>query len=303
VTGVQTCALPIYIILAGVKKGAASIDPPSVTISHSQGLDDLSHPLIQQTPLRFIIDDRQKDPVLHLPINDIDTHLLQSFRRWHATLATYSLEISTGPVVPFRSSAMLASVDKVKQGEAVPLLWLQHVHRMRIEWPLEDFEKPQGVLRQASQKLFVKNATQVVLRRFSAKEEPRRITAAVLPDGAFGTQQIALENHLNYLYRPAGTLSYEEAVGIAAFLNSTLVDRYFRITNGNTQVNATELRILPLPLWERLARIGERVAALQDGHDHNTMEQIIIEELGDDLHFRIPQPQKDNEVKARFKGT
>ncbi len=271
------------IILAGVKKGVASVDPPFVTISRSRGLDDLAHPLIQQAPSRFIIDDRQKDPVLHLPVSDIDTHLLQAFRRWNASLATYGLEISTGPVVPFRSSDMLTSSDRVKRGEAVPFLWLQHVHRMSVEWPLEGFDKPQGVLRQASQKLFVKNATQVILRRFSAKEEPRRITAAVLRGGAFGTEQIALENHLNYLYRPSGTLSYEEALGIAAFLNSTLVDRYFRITNGNTQVNATELRKLPLPPWERLTRIGERVAGPEDGYDHDFIEQIIMEELGEDL--------------------
>ncbi len=271
------------IILAGVKKGVASVDPPSVAISRSRGLDDLAHPLIQQAPRRFIIDDKQKDPVLHLPVSDIDTHLLQAFRRWNASLATYGLEISTGPVVPFRSSDMLASIDKVKQGEAVPLLWLQHVHRMHVEWPLQNFEKPQGVLRQASQKLFVKNTTQVILRRFSAKEEPHRITAAVLPDRAFGTDQVALENHLNYLYRPGGTLSYEEAVGIAAFLDSTLVDRYFRITNGNTQVNATELRKLPLPPWERLTHIGKRVAILEDGHDHDAIEQFIMEELGEDL--------------------
>src|SRR6266581_4414275 len=332
------------IILAGVKKGAASVDPPSVTISCSRGLDDLAHPLIQQVPLRFIIDDKQQNLVLHLPVSDIDTHLLQTFRRWNATLATYGLEISTGPVVPFRSSALLASADKVKQGEAVPLLWLQHVHHMSIEWPLQNFDKPQGVLRQASQKLFVKNATQVILRRFSAKEEPRRITAAVLLDGAFGTEQIALENHLHYLYRPGGTLSYEEAVGIAAFLNSTLLDRYFRITNGNTQVNATELRKLPLPPWERLTRIGERVAALEEGHDHellfsrgfqgasqapwqgvgcphphpliqppkaaqkerdlnsydqDAIEQIVMEELREDLHFRIPKSQKDNEINDK----
>src|SRR6266699_2943277 len=284
------------IILAGVKKGVASVDPPSVAISRSRGLDDLAHPLIQQAPRRFIIDDKQKDPVLHLPVSDIDTHLLQAFRRWNAILATYGLEISTGPVVPFRSSDMLASVDKVKQGEAVPLLWLQHVHRMSIEWPLENFDKPQGVLCQAGQKLFVKNATQIILRRFSTKEEPRRITAATLPHRAFGTEQIALENHLNYLYRPGGPLSYEEAVGIAAFLNSTLVDRYFRIANGNTQVNATELRKLPLPPWERLTRIGERLAALEEGHDHDAMEQIIVKELGEHLHFRISQPQTDNEV-------
>ena len=88
-------------------------------------------------------------------------------------------------------------------------------------------------------------------------------------------------------------------MGIAAFLNSTLVDRYFRITNGNTQVNATELRKLPLPPWERLTRIGERAAAMEDGHHYDAIDQIIMEELGEDLHFRIPKPQKDNEVNDK----
>ncbi len=271
------------IILAGVKKGVASIDPLSVIISRSRGLDDLAYPLTQEAPRRFIIDDKQKDPVLHLPVSDIDTHLLQAFRRWHAFLATYGLEISTGPVVPFRSTDMLTSIENVKSGETVPLLWLQHVHRMRIEWPLKDFDKPQGVFHSAGRKLLVKNSTMIILRRFSAKEEPRRITAAILPDGAFGTEKIALENHLNYIYRPDETLSYEEAVGIAAFLNSTLVDRYFRITNGNTQVNATELRKLPLPAWEALTRIGKRVTSLQDERNYDAMEHIIMEELEEDL--------------------
>jgi len=271
------------IILAGVRKGIASLDPPFVTISRSRGLDDLAHPLIQEVQRRLIIDDKQKDPVLHLPTSDIDTHLLQAFRRWNNRLAICGLEISTGPVVPFRALDMLTSVESVKQGKAVPLLWLQHVRRMDIKWPSERFDKPQGVSRQADQKLLVKNTTQIILRRFSAKEEPRRITAAVLSEGVFDTDLIALENHLNYLYRPGGTLSYEEAIGIAAFLNSTLVDRYFRITNGNTQVNATELRKLPMPPWEQLIRIGQQVVNLQIEQDFEAIERVLMEELGKDL--------------------
>jgi len=271
------------IILAGVRKGVSSVEPPLVTISQSRGLLDLAHPLVQQTPRRLIIDEKQKDPVLHLPTSDIDTHLLQAFRRWNNRLATYGLEISTGPVVPFRAADMLTTVEHVRQGEAVPLLWLQHVRRMDIVWPLDHFDKPQGVSYQADQKLFVKNSTQIILRRFSAKEEPRRITAAVLSTGAFDTELIALENHLNYLYRPGGMLSDEEAIGITAFLNSTLVDRYFRITNGNTQVNATELRKLPLPQHEQLTHIGERVVKLQNKQDFDAIEHIIMEELGEDL--------------------
>ncbi len=263
------------IIVAGIRKGVAAMDSPFVSISRSQGLDDLVHPLIQQAQRRLIIDEKQKDPVLHLPTSDIDTHLLQAFRHWNNRLVTYGLEISTGPVVPFRATNLLTSLEDVRQGKAVPLLWLQNVHRMDIKWPLENFNKPQAVFLQADQKLLVKNATQVILRRFSAKEEPRRITAAVLSACSFDTELVGLENHLNYLYRPVGTLSYEEAVGIAAFLNSTLVDRYFRITNGNTQVNATELRKLPLPPWEQLTRIGQRVVNSQIEQDFDASRMYL----------------------------
>ncbi len=271
------------IILAGARKGIASLDSPFVSISRSRGLNDLAHPLVQDVQRRLIIDDKQKDPVLHLPTSDIDTHLLQAFRHWNNRLATYGLEISTGPVVPFRAPHMLTSVESVKQGKAFPLLWLQHVRRMDIKWPLEHFDKPQGILQQADPKLLVKNTTQVILRRFSAKEEPRRVTAAVLPEDAFSTELIGLENHLNYLYRPGNTLSHEEAIGIAAFLNTTLVDRYFRITNGNTQVNATELRKLPLPPLEQLTHIGQQVVNLQIEQDFDATERIVMEELGKDL--------------------
>ena len=271
------------IILAGVKKGIAATDDFYVSISRSRGIKDLAHPLIQQLQRSLIIDARQKDPILHLPTSDIDLHLLEAFRRWINRLATFGLEISTGPVVPFRAQDMLTSVEKVRQGKAVPLLWLQHVHRMDIKWPLAHFDKPQGVLRETDQKLLVRNTTQILLRRFSAKEEARRITAAVLAEGLFDTDLVALENHLNYLYRPGGVISIEEATGIAAFLNSSLVDRYFRIGNGNTQVNATELRRLPLPQLEQLIRIGQQVIHLQIEQDFDATEQVIMDVLEKDL--------------------
>jgi adenine-specific DNA-methyltransferase len=271
------------IILAGTRKSIASVDSPTITISQSRGLEDLTYPLTREMRRNLIIDQKEKDPILHLPTSDLDTHLLQTFRGWKNTLATHGLEISTGPVVPFRSTEMLTSTEQVKQGVAVPLLWLQHVHRMDIQWPLQDFDKPQGILRQAGPKLLVKNATQIVIRRFSAKEELRRITAAVLQEGTFGSEYIGLENHLNYLYRLNGILSYEEAVGLAVFLNSSLVDRYFRIANGNTQVNATELRKLPLPDWQQLVAIGKQVVSQHLEHDFDATEHIIMDILRKDL--------------------
>ncbi len=271
------------IVLCGTKKATGSVDTPYVTISRSHGLHDLAHSLIQQVKRQLIIDDKEQDPMLYLPMSDIDVHLLQAFARWKNYLATYRLEISTGPVVPFRHTDTLTTLENVSLDKAVPLLWLQHVRRMKITWPLSTFDKQQAVLCQAGRKLLVHNGTQIVLRRFSAKEEPHRITAAVLREGTFGTASIALENHLNYIYRPQGALSYAEAVGLAAFLNSSLVDRYFRIASGNTQVSATELRKFPLPPQEKIVGIGEQIIDKQVEEDAEASEQIIMDILKQDL--------------------
>jgi hypothetical protein len=58
---------------------------------------------------------------------------------------------------------------------------------------------------------------------------------------------------------PGAGLNVEEARGLAALLNSQVLDEYIRVVSGNTQVSATELRALPLPGRSFILRLG-RVA-------------------------------------------
>ena len=69
---------------------------------------------------------------------------------------------------------------------------------------------------------------------------------------------------MNYIYRPKGKLSKTLTLGLSALLNSSLLDSYFRISNGNTQVSATEIRAMPLPPLEVIEEIGNGVNALAD---------------------------------------
>ena len=49
-------------------------------------------------------------------------------------------------------------------------------------------------------------------------------------------------------------------MGLSVYLNSSLVDHYFRQFNGHTQVNATDLRSLQYPDREMLERLGKKMS-------------------------------------------
>ena len=70
-------------------------------------------------------------------------------------------------------------------------------------------------------------------------------------------EQIGFENHLNVFHQKKKGLPEALALGLAVYLNSTLIDNYFRQFNGHTQVNATDLRLLKYPNKEELLMLGE----------------------------------------------
>ncbi len=146
-------------------------------------------------------------------------------------------------------------------------------------WPLERRGKPTAFrVCQASLKHVVPTRNYVLLRRFSAKEERRRLTASWLLQAEESRPYLALENHLNYVYHADRELAAEETYGLTALFNSALLDRYFRVISGNTQVNATEIRAIRFPPLELVAKIGERLKTL-GGYQPEKVEAIVLEVL------------------------
>jgi len=70
---------------------------------------------------------------------------------------------------------------------------------------------------------------------------------------------LGFENHLNYFHAGGKGLDRNLAAGLFAFLNSTVVDQYFRRFSGHTQVNATDLRKLPYPDRDTLKAMGSEL--------------------------------------------
>ena len=71
-------------------------------------------------------------------------------------------------------------------------------------------------------------------------------------------------------------MNEDEALGLAALINTELLDTYFRVSSGNTQVSATELRAMPLPPREMIVSIGQRVRKQTVGESLDKIVRGVI---------------------------
>lgn len=217
----------------------------AIAVSSSHGVSDLNDADVPRWPVRQVLGGAPEFMVT-IPDTTAEHDLAGMGLRLH----DLGLKVSTGPVVGFRAATHL----RIQAGPStVPMLWMPHVRCMNIVWPrghrAEHIDANAG-----SAWMLLPNQPMVILRRFSPKEDVRRITAAPYV-GDLPGEYIGLENHLNVIHG-AQALSHFAAQGLAAYLNSLPVDRHLRRLLGSTQINAIELRNLPVPDHETLEGIG-----------------------------------------------
>jgi adenine-specific DNA-methyltransferase len=253
--------------------GKNLLNKSKITVSSSNSLRDLEKPKIKSIDGSDIIDLNSKEKILHIPINNNEEKIIKIFKGWSGNLNKYNLQISTGPVVSFRAKDFL-SVEQEDNSYA-PLFDLQNVESMNFQHPINKKNKPQYVkISNETTQILLPNKNYVLLRRFSAKEDDKRLIAAPYFMDVAISDTIGIENHLNYIYRPNGNMNRNEVLGIAALLNSKLFDNYFRIFNGNINVSATELRAMSLPSLDVVKEIGNQLI-LKNKFDYSVIEEII----------------------------
>ena len=234
---------------------------------------------------------RPDDPgqFVHIATNDLEQGIVERMGHFTATLSDLGLAVSTGPVVDFR---LKKDLKQDSAAGTVPLLYTTHFQNGTLQWPKET-KKPNAIQVSAqSRKLLWPNTGHyVVTRRFTTKEESRRIVASVY-DSSLPGELIGFENHLNVFHAGQKGFSRSLAVGLRVFLNSSLVDRFFRQFNGHTQVNATDLRALRYPDRETLNRIGQQAG--DTALSQRQMDDIIEREVA-------PVAATDNPLTAQRK--
>lgn len=212
-------------------------------------------------PIADVVQPGDKNAFIRLTISDEDADLARRVQALPCSLEDLGIKVSTGRVVDFRARDQLRK-DPGK--DTAPLIYAGHMKNSRIIWPIEGFKKSNALaIDDHTRPQLVPAGRYVLTKRFSSKEEKRRIVAAIYD----APEPAGIDNKMNYFHSGGTGLPDDLAVGLCAFLNSTAVDDYFRLFSGHTQVNATDLRTLHYPTRQQLEKIGKLAPEGQEAID------------------------------------
>ena len=242
-------------IIFSTRMGIAT-NEDQVVISSSFGSN--GEMIERSVPHAEVVNPNDADYFVHIVADDEDAAIGHKMALLPTRLHQLTLEVSTGRVVDFRSKEHL----RAESGpDTAPLLYQGNLRGGGIVWP-GSVRKPTSIVAcPATSKLLLPAETYVLVKRFTAKEERRRVSASVFEASDVPTADVGFENHLNVFHIGGRGLDGRIARGLAAWLNSTVVDRYFRSFNGHTQVNATDLRRLPYPAMDELLALGDAIGS------------------------------------------
>lgn len=245
----DTNVLQEAIVVSATRGASPDVVQLRTSHDHNSGISSRSVPYQQVVT----------DDFIHVPASEKDAEAV-AWMSAHVThtLADLGLTVSTGRVVDFRSRDML---HHERLDGAAPMVNSTHLRGGISEHPLPTAKKPQWFKTdpKIEARLLVPGGTYVLIKRFSAKEEKRRVVAAVWESA----EPVAFDNKLNYVHQSGAGLDPDVAQGLTVFLNSTRLDDYFRVFSGHTQVNATDLRQMKFPTVEQLRLLAPTNTASQ----------------------------------------
>ena len=175
-----------------------------------------------------------------------------------ARLSDWGYRVSTGPLVWNRFKPQLR--ERAVRG-ALPLVWAEAVTADgRFIFRAEKKNHAPYFKVEVGDDWLVVDQPSVLVQRTTAKEQPRRLIAAELPQEFVEKHGgVIVENHLNMVR--ATSVAKVCAAAVAAILNSDVVDQLFRCISGSVAVSAFELEAIPLPPASEMKKIEKLVSS------------------------------------------
>lgn len=259
------------IILHAVKAAPA---PGQVVISSSSGTPD--GPIhSRRIAYHRVVSPDDAEQFIHVVPEDRSEMAPAPVEKLPASLPDLGLSVSTGRVVDFRARGSLRQESGT---DTVPLIYPCHFNGGLVHWPKLRTRKPNAIVNdERTRDLLLPSGIYVLVKRFTTKEERKRLVACIYDPREIDASAVGFENHLNYFHVNGRGMNWELAKGLAAFLNFSPLDRYFRQFNGHTQVNATDLRCLKYPGRADLEDLGRKIADPDMGQEE--LDALLRNEL------------------------
>lgn len=254
-----------------IKVRRTHLKPKEVMITSSNSCNDFADITKLKVPYDAVVSG--EDLYVYLPTSEEEIEVIKKINTYHTTFPEEGVRMKTGIVVDFRQWGELR---KEPGDHILPLFYSQHIKDGRVnhqpsgkeyDWIID--EKP-GLIQ--------KNKNYVFIKRFTAKEERRRLQCGVYSPSDFKEYKyIGTQNKINFVDKVDGTeMDAQTTYGVYALLNSTLFDMYYRILNGSTQVNSTEINSIPVPPASMIKKIGEQILLSKDLSTDNC-DRVISE--------------------------
>lgn len=162
--------------------------------------------------------------------------------------------------------------------DALPLIWGNGVRQYQFTGLGNRKGRASHALLDSKTASIVTKGDALLVKRMTAKEEARRLVACRVPKTlADSDAGYFAENHVNLLLaEPEARIELDAVLGL---LNSSLFDYVFRSLNGNTQVSATELAMLPVKQGVELQAIAVQARRLTAGSGADAGARARIEQL------------------------
>lgn len=241
-------------IIIKVKK--TIIRPDTITITTTKSNADFSNKTTFEAPYATVVSG--EGCYVYLVTDEREIETLRKLNALQDTLPSIGLKMKTGLTVDFRNRDALRNVAEER---AVPLFYAQHIQNGRVVFPAgKEYEyivTEQGGLLQ-------KNTNYLFVKRFTAKEERRRLQCGVyLAERHPEYAEISTQNKINFI---CGLQELSDCVvyGLYVLFNSTLYDCYYRMLNGSTQVNSTEVNAMPVPPMDIIEAMGKELIRIRD---------------------------------------
>lgn len=230
--------------------------PEKIRITTTKNNSDFANRTEYDAPYDVVIHGTEQ--YVYLVTSEQESTVLKKVNQWKDTLPELGLKMKTGLTVDFRNKDALRDAE---EDGAVPLFHAQHIRDGRVDFPIG---KAHEYLNTNQIGLLQKNTNYLFVKRFTAKEEHRRLQCGVyLSKKNPQYSKISTQNKLNFI---GGIYELSECTvyGLYVLFNSTIYDSYYRILNGSTQVNSTEVNSMPVPPIKIIESMGKR---LLEEHD------------------------------------